>query len=44
MSWTVVFVSDTAEAELNALPDDMQMRFGRIARLIAACSLCVDRM
>lgn len=34
MSWTVVFANDAAEAELNALPSDMQMRFGRIVRLI----------
>jgi phage-related protein len=39
MSWTVVFASDAAEAEVNALPDDMQMRFGRIARLIAEFGL-----
>jgi len=39
MTWTVVFVNATAEAELDALPDDMQMRFGRIARLIAEFGL-----
>jgi phage-related protein len=43
MSWTVVFVNDTAEAELNALPEDMQMRFGRIARLIAESGLIAMR-
>jgi phage-related protein len=39
MSWTVSFVNALAEAELNALPEDMQMRFGRIARLIAEFGL-----
>lgn len=34
MSWTVVFVNAAAEAELDALPRDMQMRFARIADLI----------
>ena len=43
MSWTLVFANATAEAELNALPDDMQMRFGRIARLIAENGLVAMR-
>jgi phage-related protein len=30
MSWMVLFVNAAAEAELNALPEDMQMRFARI--------------
>ncbi|MBS0275862.1 MAG: type II toxin-antitoxin system RelE/ParE family toxin [Proteobacteria bacterium] len=43
MSWTVVFANDVAEAEVNALPEDMQMRFGRIARLIAESGLMAMR-
>ena len=34
MSWTVVFVNALARAEVDALPSDMQMRFGHIARLM----------
>lgn len=34
MIWTVLFVNKTAQAEVEALPIDMQMRFGRITRLI----------
>jgi phage-related protein len=43
MRWTVLFANATAEAELNALPEDMQMRFGRIARLIAESGLIAMR-
>ncbi|MEM9128661.1 MAG: type II toxin-antitoxin system RelE/ParE family toxin [Pseudomonadota bacterium] len=39
MSWTVEFSSDDVEAELRALPDDMQQRFARIAELIMAKGL-----
>lgn len=34
MSWTVVFLNSTAEAEVNALPSDMQMHFARITDLM----------
>lgn len=34
MVWTVLFVSDAAQAELSALPADMRARFARIAELI----------
>jgi phage-related protein len=34
MSWTVSFVNALAKAEVDALPADMQMRFGHITRLI----------
>lgn len=34
MSWTIVFVNPTAEAELTALPLDMRSRFARITDLI----------
>lgn len=34
MSWTIQFVNALAEAEVDALPADFQMRFGHIARLI----------
>ena len=34
MSWRVEFASDAAEAEVEALPEDMQMHFARITRLI----------
>lgn len=43
MSWTVVFVSDVAEGEVDSLPNDLQMRFGRIARLIAEHGLAAMR-
>ena len=34
MSWNVVFVSQAAQDEVDALPDDMQMRFARIAGMM----------
>lgn len=34
MSWMVVFVNETAQAEVDALPNDMQMRFARITELM----------
>ena len=39
MSWTVGFVNALAKAEVDALPADMQMRFGRITRLIGEFGL-----
>jgi len=43
MSWTVGFVSDTAEAEVSALPFDMRLRFTRIADLIVQFGLLAMR-
>lgn len=43
MSWTVLFVNNAAEAELNALPDDMQMRFARITDLMREWGLTAMR-
>lgn len=34
MQWTVLILNRTVEEELEALPDDMQARFSRIATLI----------
>ena len=34
MSWSIVFVNALARAEVDALPQDMQMRFGHITRLM----------
>jgi len=34
MSWIVVFASTVAQAEVDALPEDMQMRFARITDMI----------
>ena len=34
MSWTVAFVSRAAQDEVDALPDDMQMRFARITDMM----------
>ena len=34
MLWTICFVSDTAEEEVAALPEDMKARFLRIGELI----------
>jgi phage-related protein len=34
MAWTVVFINATAEAEVDALPRDMQMHFARLTDLI----------
>lgn len=34
MSWTVVFANAIAQAEVDALPEDMQMRFARITDMI----------
>jgi phage-related protein len=39
MRWTVHFVNALAKAEVDALPADMQMRFGHIARLIGEFGL-----
>jgi phage-related protein len=36
MAWTVEFLDSAVEADLNALPEDIQARFLRIARLIAS--------
>ena len=43
MSWTVVFVNDKAEAEVNALPEDMQTRFTRITDMIRELGLLAMR-
>jgi phage-related protein len=43
MSWTVVFVNETAQAEVDALPDDMQTRFARISDLIRDLGLLAMR-
>jgi phage-related protein len=43
MSWTVVFVNDTAESEVEALPQDMQTRFARITDLIRDLGLLAMR-
>ena len=43
MSWTVVFVNDAAEAEVEALPQDMQTRFARITDLIRDLGLLAMR-
>lgn len=43
MSWTVVFVSETAQAEVDALPQDMQMKFARITDLIRDFGLMAMR-
>ena len=34
MNWSVLFVNETAEAELDALPMDMRAKFERIVALI----------
>jgi phage-related protein len=34
VSWSVLFVNETARAELNALPTDMRAKFERIVTLI----------
>lgn len=39
MNWTVEFIADDVEAELRALPADMQARFLRIVRLIESKGL-----
>jgi phage-related protein len=39
MAWTVVFVNSAAEAELRALPNDLQAKFFRIAALIRSRGL-----
>jgi phage-related protein len=39
MSWTVGFVNRAAEAEVDALPADMQSRFARIVQMIVARGL-----
>jgi phage-related protein len=36
MAWSVEFLDETVEAQLNALPEDIRARFLRIARLIAS--------
>ena len=43
MSWTVVFVSKVAQAEVDALPEDMQTRFARITDLIRDLGLLAMR-
>lgn len=43
MSWTVVFASAAAEAEVDSLPEDMQMRFARITDLIRDMGLLAMR-
>jgi phage-related protein len=39
MAWTVVFVNSAAEAELRALPNDLQAKFFRIVSLITSRGL-----
>ena len=39
MTWRVETLNETVDRELDALPDDMQARFARIGRLIAAFGL-----
>ncbi len=39
MSWTVVTLNATVDAELQALPEDMRARLARIAGLIEAYGL-----
>jgi hypothetical protein len=34
MSWTVETLNETVDAEVGALPEDMQARLARIAKLI----------
>lgn len=34
MKWSVLFVSEAAQAELDALPDDIRAKFARIVMLI----------
>ncbi|MDB5440868.1 MAG: Phage-related protein [Caulobacteraceae bacterium] len=34
LNWSILFASETAKAELDALPVDMRARFERIVRLI----------
>jgi phage-related protein len=43
MSWAVVFVNETAQAEVDALPQDMQTRFARITDLIRDLGLLAMR-
>ncbi|MBS0473424.1 MAG: type II toxin-antitoxin system RelE/ParE family toxin [Proteobacteria bacterium] len=43
MAWTVGFVNAAAEAEVNALPDDMRARFARIGRMIEGGGLLALR-
>jgi phage-related protein len=43
VSWTVVFVSAVAQAEVDALPEDMQMRFARITDMIRDLGLMAMR-
>ena len=43
MSWTVGFVNLAAEAELSALPLDMQSRFARYAELIESFGIAAMR-
>jgi hypothetical protein len=39
MPWTVETLSQTVDAELDALPADMRARFVRVAELIGAVGL-----
>ena len=39
MTWTVEYLADEVEAELRALPPDMQAKFLRIVKLIEAKGL-----
>jgi phage-related protein len=43
MSWTVVFVNEAAQAEVDALPNDMQMRFAHLSDLIRDLGLLAMR-
>jgi phage-related protein len=43
MRWIVVFVSGTAEAEVDALPPDMQMKFARITDMMRDSGLTAMR-
>ncbi len=42
MPWTVETLSQTADAELDALPADMRARFVRVAELISAVGLAKE--
>lgn len=39
MSWTVEFLDETVQTELDAMPHDIQARFERIVRLIQSYGL-----
>jgi phage-related protein len=43
MAWTVVFLNATVEAEIKALPDDMQARLIRIVEMMGHFGLAALR-